>query len=249
MTLDWYPAIRECCAHWPDAPMLQQTFEALEKSFGEDNDACIDCAKSIVEVICRVIIDELDDPRAPERPEESNPKFARWVSAAVKVLKLGRSADQHVRDLISAHHSLTNALGSLRNDCGPVSHGRPAFTERLSSHHRRAAVLSADAIVALLHQTYQQSSVNLSRTREPYERFRDQNDLIDKWCGYEAVEIDEDGFLAATVALPGEEHSLLIEASPSQFLFQLDRTAYVEALNVARSAEELEPTEEGEAMA
>jgi hypothetical protein len=39
MTLDWYPAIRECCAHWPKAVMLHQTFEALEMSFEKDNDA------------------------------------------------------------------------------------------------------------------------------------------------------------------------------------------------------------------
>jgi hypothetical protein len=45
MTPDWYPAIRECCVHWQDAPMLQQTFDALEKSFSTDNDACIDSAK------------------------------------------------------------------------------------------------------------------------------------------------------------------------------------------------------------
>ena len=30
MTQDWCPGIREACAHWRDAPMLQQTFEALE---------------------------------------------------------------------------------------------------------------------------------------------------------------------------------------------------------------------------
>ncbi len=29
MSLDWCPGIREACVHWRDAPMLQQTFEAL----------------------------------------------------------------------------------------------------------------------------------------------------------------------------------------------------------------------------
>ena len=47
MSRDWYPGISEACAHWRDAPMLQQTFEALEHTLGQDNDACIDCAKSI----------------------------------------------------------------------------------------------------------------------------------------------------------------------------------------------------------
>lgn len=50
MTLDWCPGIREACSHWRDAPMLQQNFEALEKTLEQNNDACIDCAKTIVEV-------------------------------------------------------------------------------------------------------------------------------------------------------------------------------------------------------
>ena len=225
--------------------MLQQTFEALEKNFGDDNDACIDCAKSIVEVVAQLIIDELDDPGAPVSPVNKSPTFSKWISAAVKVLKLGRSADEHVRDLVSAHHSLTNALGALRNDCGPISHGKPAFVERLSSHHRRAAVLSADAIVALLHQAYLEAEPNLVRTREPYERFSEQNNLIDEWCAFTTHEIDDEGLLAISITLPNDGSSLLIEPTPSQFLFYFDRDGYIEALNAARSAEILKIPIEG----
>jgi hypothetical protein len=145
----------------------------------------------------------------------------------------------------------TKALGDLRNDAGPVSHGKDGFIEKLSVYHRRAAVLSADAIVAFLHQSYRETELNLLRTREPYERFADQNDLIDKWCGYTATEIDDDGLLSVTLALPGDAPgdagSLVIDATPSQFLFQLDRTAYIEALNAARSAKAFEETSEGTA--
>lgn len=35
MSLDWYPGIRECCAHGNEAAMLQQTFAALERAFNE----------------------------------------------------------------------------------------------------------------------------------------------------------------------------------------------------------------------
>jgi hypothetical protein len=55
MTLDWCPGIREACGYWRDAPMLQQTFEAMERNLEQNNDACIDCAKTVVEVICRVV--------------------------------------------------------------------------------------------------------------------------------------------------------------------------------------------------
>lgn len=244
MSLDWYPAIRECCAHWPDAEMLHQTFQALEKNFVEDNDACIDCAKSIVEVVCRVIIDELDDPTAPIKPREENPAFGTWVSTAVRVLKLGDVRDAAFQKLVSRHHKLTESLGKLRNGAGPVSQGREAFIARLSSYHRRGAVLSADAIVAFLHQAYTEAELNLSHTREPYERFGSRNAIIDEQCAYRTAEITEDGLLNITVAIPGtggDAETITLETPPSQFLFHLDRMAYIEALNASLNATVADP--------
>lgn len=236
MSLNWYPAIRECCAHWSNAAMLHQTFDALEKSFQEDNDACIDCAKSIIEVVCRVIIEELDDPSAPVRPKADNPNFGEWVSAAVRILKLGDVRDNAFQKLVSQHHKLTTTLGSMRNTAGPVSHGKDGFIERLSSYHRRAAILSADAIVAFLHQAYTEAKLNVSRTREPYERFATQNTMIDDWCSFRDAQINEDGLLEVKIATPGPDgppEMMIIETQVSQFLFQFDRTAYVEALNAS----------------
>jgi hypothetical protein len=246
MSTDWYPAIRECCAHWQDAQMLQQTFDALETSFSTDNDACIDSAKCIVEVVCQIIVDELDSPTLQIKPKEASPSFGVWVAAAVRALKLGDIRHSAFRKLISDHHRLTTSLGDLRNDAGPVSHGKDGFIEKLSIYHRRAAVLSADAIVAFLHQAYRETQLNLLRTREPYERFPAQNEMIDKWCSYTAAEIDADGSLSVRVALPGDE-SLVYHPTPSEFLFQFDRTAYIEALNAADSAEVFEDISEGTA--
>lgn len=244
MSPDWYPAIRVFCAHWRDAPMLQQTFNALEESFSADNDACIDSAKCVVEVACQIIVDELDNPLLSLKPKEENPKFGIWVSAAVRALKLGDVRNSAFQKLVSQHHKLTTTLGNLRNDAGPVSHGRDGFIQKLSAYHRRAAVLSADAIVAFLHQAYLETELNLNRTREPYDRFEIQNALIDKWCSYGKTEIDDDGLLSISVAMPGDFSALTINVTLSQFLFQIDRPAYIEALNAARSAEFLEETSE-----
>ena len=250
MSLDWYPAIRECCAHWPGATMLHQTFEALEKSFDEDNDACIDCAKSIVEVVCRVIIEELDDPSAPVKPKAAYPDFGEWVSATVRILKLGDVRDTAFQKLVSQHHKLTTTLGNLRTIAGPVSHGKDGFIARLSSYHRRAAVLSADAIVAFLHQAYTEAELNLAHTHEPYERFQAQNATIDEWCAYRTAEISEEGLLEVIVAIPGPDgrpELITLEAPLSQFLFLLDRIAYVEALNAGVTAKVAAAAEAGAA--
>lgn len=232
MTLDWCPGIREACLYWRDAPMLQQTFEELERALADDNDACIDSAKAIVEVVCQIILQELDSPSNPVRPAESLPTFGAWMSAAVRALRLGDVRHSGFQKLVSQHKKLTDTLGDLRNDAGTASHGREGFLLRLSVHHHRSAVLSADAIVTFLHQAYLETELDLVRTREPYERFDHLHELIDAHVSLQA-DVDEDGFLTINVTLPsGDILPLRVEAS--RLLYQLDRDAYVEALNAAR---------------
>jgi hypothetical protein len=97
MSGDWYPAIRGFCTHWTDAPMLQETFATLEQEFADDHDASIDAAKSLVECACRVIIDELDDPLAPIKPEGADTPIHVLVGAAIRLLKLGECSSSEVR--------------------------------------------------------------------------------------------------------------------------------------------------------
>jgi hypothetical protein len=151
------------------------------------------------------------------------------------VLKLGDVQHNAFQKLISQHHKLTETLGSLRNEAGPVSHGKEGFILRLSSYHRRAAVLSADAIVAFLHHAYLETELDLARTREPYEQFQRFHVSIDRHASV-AAEVDDDGYVTLTVRLPnGEEFPVVVE--PSRLLFHLDRTAYVEALRAGQEAD------------
>ena len=154
MTTDWCPGIREACGHWRDAPMLQQNLEALEQTLDRNNDACIDCAKTMVEVVCRVIVESFHTPLAPLKPAQETPSLSDWLSAAVRALKLGDIRDEKFKKLVSSHHKLAGALNDLRNQAGPASHGKDPYLERLAIHHRRSAVLAADAIVAFLHKAY-----------------------------------------------------------------------------------------------
>ena len=213
--------------------MLQQTFATLEYEFAGDNDACIDAAKGIVECACRVIIDELDDPAHPIKPAQADTPIGTLVGTANRLLKLSDIRHRKFADLVKHHNNLTDSLRELRNEAGTVSHGKDGFVAKLSAHHRRAAVLSADAIVTYLHEAYLEANFNLSQTREPYERFETFNDLIDSAVSIEAE--DDDGDLAVKVRLPGGD-TLLITAAPSRFLYQMDRAAYIEALNAVRSA-------------
>jgi hypothetical protein len=240
MNADWYPGIKAFSAHWRHAPMLQQTFETLEREFADDNDACIDAAKGYVESACQVLIREIDDPNNPIRnwPDspirDSHPSFKSWVVAAVRLLALSEGRDDPFNKVISQHFTLTEALGKFRDLAGTVSHGKDGLTSKLSTHHRRAALLAADAIVSFLHQAYLEREPDPVRTFEPYERFEASNDIIDEFSTVRA-DIDEDGLLRATVVLPGgEEIPLAIETS--RLLFGVDREAYKLVLTACREA-------------
>jgi len=238
MSLDWCPGIREACSHWRDAPMLQQNLQALEQNLDQDNDACIDCAKTIVEVVCRVIVESFDSPLTPLKPVQETPSLSDWLTAAVRALKLGDIRDEKFKKLVSSHHKLATALNDLRNHAGPASHGKDPYLERLAIHHRRSAVLAADAIVAFLHTAYLDSQLDPASSREPWERFADNNALIDAQVGLSA-ETDDDGSTTLHFLLPGGD-VLPVTIEVSRLLYQLDREAYVEALNAAQSANNAE---------
>lgn len=234
MTLDWCPGIREACGHWRDAPMLQQTFEALEHALEQDNDACIDCAKTIVEVVCRIVVESFHTPQSPLRPIQETPSLSDWLTAAIRALKLGDIRDEKFKKLVSSHHKLADALNELRNKAGPASHGKHPYLERLARHHRRTAVLAADAIVAFLHKAYLDAQLNPTSSREPWERFTKENELIDSHVRLE-VDTDDDNTPTLRFLLPGG-NELPLKIEVSRLLYQFDREAYVEALNAARGA-------------
>lgn len=236
MTVDWYPGIQAFCRHWNHAQTLQNTFATLEQTFAEEQDACIDAAKGIVECVCLVILQNLDDPTSPHTPTTNTPTINELLTATVRVLKLSDVRDNAFKKLISEHHNLTKALCGLRDKAGTVSHGKDGFITKLSIHHRRAAILAADAIVTFLHEAYLEQELDPLFTLEPYDRFEFSNAIIDKYTTFQVDRDQENGFLSVTAVLPnGDEIPLSIETS--RLLFEADRQAYKAALYSCVDAE------------
>ena len=243
MTDAWYPGIKAFGAYWSHAPMLQQTLAAMEQAFAAEQDACIDAAKATVECSCRILIEELDDPSAPLRPTKSEVPLAELLGLATRLLNLGEIRDRAFTNLIKEYNRLSDALRVLRNAAGTLSHGKDGFVEKLSAHHRRAAILAADAIVTFLHEAYLEREPDPARTLEPFERFRESSELIDRYSQLSA-EIDDDGILQAVVSLPmGNDVELTIPAS--ELLFGVDREAYKLAVDACREAAREEDSEQG----
>ena len=247
MSSDWYPGIERFCGHWKHAPMLQQTFETLKQTFAEGNDACIDASKGLVECACRVIIESLDDPTNPIKDWKNSPikgespSFNNWVSAGLMLLEVQSVRDDPFSKVIARHFDLVDALGKFRDKAGPVSHGKEGFAQKLSAHHRRAAVLAADALVTFLHEAYLEREPDPVVTLEPYERFPRSNAIIDFHVEADAVG-NEDGWVEVTFRLPDGD-TLGITIEPSRLLFGVDREAYKYVLGLCRDAS-LPPTED-----
>jgi hypothetical protein len=239
MSVDWYPGIRAFCQHWSHAQTLQNTFATLEQTFAAEQDACIDAAKAIVECACQVIIANLDDPSNSLKPQKGNPSFKDWVSCTVRLLRLCEGRDDPFNKVISQYHTLTTELGAFRDKAGTLSHGKNGFITKLSIHHRRAAILAADAIITLLHEAYLEQELDPLLTLEPYERFEFSNVVIDKYASLQVGEEQEDGLLSVTIRLPNEDE-LPLSIEPSRLLFGVDRQAYKAALNACRDAEFME---------
>lgn len=221
--------------------MLQQTFATLEREFTDENDACIDAAKGIVECACRVLIEELDDPLAPLKPDAADTPLGHLVGIATRLLDLGGVRHRAFSDLIKQHNKLTETLRVLRNEAGTVSHGKDGFIAKLSAHHRRSAMLAADAIITFLHEAYLEREPDPVRTFEPYERFEASNAIIDELTALRA-ETDDDGFLQVVINLPGGEE-LPLAVEPSRLLFGVDREAYKLVLNACHEARAAAPQE------
>jgi hypothetical protein len=148
---------------------------------------------------------------------------------------MAESRDDPFSKVLSQHFKLVDELGRYRNSAGPVSHGKEGFARKLSAHHRRAAVLAADALVTFLHEAYLEREPDPVTSQEPYERFGRSNALIDRHVQMETW-TEEDGQITIQFSLPdGQEIPLLVE--PSRILFSADREAYKMVLGVCEEAQ------------
>ena len=232
---DLYSNIIAFHTYWKDAPMVQDTFDAFEKSFSEGFDGTVCASKAIVECACKTIVEEFDNPENPIKShpnspiKANNPSVTNWMSAATQLLNLVDERNDPFNGIISQYNSLLRTLGKFRNEAGNISHGRMGFVKKLSEYHRRSVVVIADSIIAFLHGAYLDQATNPASTFEPYERFSLFNGNIDAGCDFKDTEIDESGVLHVTVRVGSRDNEMKFSVEVSRFLFGIDRDAYREA--------------------
>ena len=234
---------------WPDAPSLGNHYEALAACFAGSGYGLVEHVKSFIESVCVTIMGEFGESMPSSTPSTTDLLVAALGPLGLRNTRGGSKCDK----VLSSFNRLTDALTEMRNEMGPIAHGKDGFLDSLTSDHVRIFLSVGDAILGILLNALEGKEPDLNVTREPYESFPHLNERIDRAVSVKVL-MDENSsqpvvvFSVAT-GLRGEEIKLRVE--PSRLLYGIDRGAYIEVLNAADFVvtEEEEEGEEPEAEA
>ncbi len=225
------PNYRRAQQRWPGAPTLAKCHEALRSCFDSNAHGIVEHVKSFIESVCLTIMGELREPMP-----SSTPSTTDLLVAALSPLGLRNSKGASKLDkVLSGFNRLADALTEMRNDNGPLAHGKDGFLDALTTDHARAFLHAGDAILGVLLNALEGKQPDLTVTREPYESFPHLNERIDRAVSVEA-RIDEDGerpMVVFSVATGPQGEAIELRVEPSRLLYGIDRSAYVEVLRTA----------------
>lgn len=225
---DLVPQFRRARDRWPDAPLLASHYAAVIESHSGSGHDIIGSIKSFIECVCKTILGEFGISESSSTPTTTQLLVETLRSLGLQNSKGGSRLD----DILSAHNKMADALSFMRNNHDPGAHGKDGFLDTLSTNENRAYLITADSILALLLAAYEGTEPDLRYTREPYERFARFHERVDRGVSIEAF-VDHDGdadTLVVTMKTPSLPDGIEMRLEPSELLYALDRTAYVELL-------------------
>ena len=239
------PNYRRAQQRWPNAPTLAKCYEALVVCFSESTHGLVEHVKSFIESVCHTILDELNNKTILT----STPTTTKLIVVTLDALGLHntRGADK-LDKVLSGFNKLSDALGEMRNERGPVAHGRDGFLDAVSADHARAFLHVGDAILGVLLSALEGKQPDLQETREHYTSFMHLNNRIDRAVTMK-VSIDQDADQPVAVfsfATRSIDSPITLRAVPSELLYGVDRKIYVEVLETTKSISV--ETEEGMAI-
>lgn len=216
---------------WPTAPTLCGAHSALVATYAGNSHGIVEHVRSFIECICTTILDEFGATLSSETPTTT-----QLLVGALKVLGLENSKGTAKLDkVLSAYNKMTDALSEMRNDYGPVAHGKDAFLDAIAADHARAFLFTGDAILGVLLNAMEGKQPDLILTREPYESFGPLNARIDAAVGMDAeVDYVNERPIAVINLYAGDGRDPIeLRLEASQLLYGVDRAAYVEMLRQA----------------
>jgi len=196
----------------PTPEIIEQQIQALEDAIERVPDFAFDLAKTLVETICKTI---LEDIGRPADPSWDAPKIMRETTAYLSLIPRNHPDPSKTRDSITKTlnglHTTVQGLCELRNNYGIASHGRDGFSARLDQRQATLAAQAADTIVSFLYRIHRDALTQTPGARVYYDDHADFNEAFDR--DNEVIRLGD------------------LELLPSRVLFHTDREAYKAALN------------------
>lgn len=196
----------------PVIEVIDQQVRAIEDAIERVPDFAFDLAKTLVESVCKTI---LEDIGRPADPKWDAPKIMKETTTFLSMTPSGHpnaaKAQESIAKTLNGLNTTVQGLCELRNDYGLASHGRDGFSARLDLRQATLAAQAADTIVSFLYRIHRDALVQTPGARVYYEDHTDFNETFDR---------------ENEPILLGE-----VELLPSRVLFHTDREAYKTALN------------------
>ena len=214
---------------WPGAQSLSNYHQAIVSASNGLNHGLVEHVKSFVESVCLTVLSELN-----EQVPSSTPSTTELLIEALKACGIHNTKDAtSLNKVFSAFNKMADALSEMRNETGPVAHGKDGFFDAICTNHARAFLHVGDALVGVLLGALEGTEPDLTVTRQPYSRFGHLSKKVDQVVSMNAkVETDEAGpILVVSMNVAGKkEEAVKMRIEPSRLLFALDREAFVEVL-------------------
>lgn len=225
---------RRAIEKWPDAATLNASYLGLGSSLSRGGHGLTEHVKAFLECVCRTVLVEFDRPEPTGEPTTTQLLVCAFEAVGVKNSRRGNKIDR----VLGALNKLADALADVRNEDGPVAHGKDGFLDNVGEDHARVFLAAGDAILSLLLNALEGKHPRIDVTREPYARFPHLHDRIDAAVGLRA-EVDSDGDTPVLVIsiIVGNEQEIPLRVEASRLLYGLDRAAYVDVLSSVAEAE------------
>ncbi len=186
---------------------IEQQVTSIEQSVVENPGLAFDLAKTLIESVCRTVLDE----RSIAFSEDDDlPTLFKTASHSLPFLPPEASGEAEIRksvaQTLNGLHTAIQGICELRNQCGFASHGAGTSRPAMESVQALLAAEAADAIVGFLHRVHRQDRMPPPSPRAPYNDNSAFNDAVDE--AYGMIRIYE------------------VEFRPSEVLFQMEPESY-----------------------
>jgi len=208
--------VRSIVERFTGAVQLEKQVNAIEKAVDQWSDMAFDLAKTMIETVCKTV---LNDCGVPFSNDDDLPQLLKTALTHLQLYPTGVASGSATQDrfkkTLNGLGTVVQGLCELRSGHGMAGHGQDAYATSMERCQAEFAARAADAVVCFLWNAHKNYPRVAAVNRLRLEDNQDFNDWMDEL--HDELRIFEVSYLA------------------SEVLFTVDMEAYRDALADYRS--------------